>query len=135
MFGVKDNRRTESSDCYALGMTVYEVLTGQMPFPLLCKEVVVTKVVYLGDRPKRPQGAEGKWFTDGVWGMLGRCWEPKPSDRPSIVLVFLRLWQASKSWTPLPPLIKGGPQQPDSSRWTVSELSIGDTGGGVVSLG
>ena len=126
MFGVKDNSRTKSSDCYALGMTVYEVLTGQMPFPLLCKEVVVTKVVHLGDRPKRPQGPEGRWFTDSVWSILGRCWKPKPSDRPRIGDVFLNLIAASMTWTPLRPLIMDASQLSDSSRWTVSGLSVGE---------
>ena len=130
MFGVKDNRRTESSDCYALGMTVYEVLTGQMPFPRLSKEVVVTKVLYLGDRPKRPQGAEGEWFTDDVWSILGRCWKPKPSDRPTIEDVLEHLEEASISWTPLPPPTEEGLQQSDSSRWTVSETSVREVADG-----
>jgi len=124
MFGVKDNRRTKASDCYALGMTVYEVLTVQVPFPLLCKEVVITNVLYLGNRPKRPEGVEGKWFTDDIWSILGRCWKPKPSDRPSIEDVLKHLEEASMSWTPLPLLIEDGPQQPESSWWNTSELSV-----------
>jgi len=135
MFGVENNRRTKSSDCYALGMTVYEVLTGQMPFPRLSKEVVVTNVVYLGDRPKRPQGPEGKWFTDGVWGILGYCWKPKPSDRPSIEGVLQRMEEASMSWTPLP-LVEEAPPQQNSSSGTLSGVGIwGGTGSETTSLG
>ena len=123
MFGAKDSRRTTSSDCYALGMVVHEVLTGQAPFSSYDTRVAVGKVLR-GERPERPQGAEGKWFTDDVWGILGRCWEPKPGDRPSIDEVLQRLEEASMCWTPLPLLIEDGSQQPDSSRWTVTEHSI-----------
>jgi serine/threonine protein kinase len=31
-FGLKKSRPTKESDCYALGMVVYEVLSGQTPF-------------------------------------------------------------------------------------------------------
>ena len=32
-FGLKDGCPTKESDCYALGMVIYEVLSGQAPFP------------------------------------------------------------------------------------------------------
>ena len=133
MFGVKASRRTKSSDCYAFGMVVYEVLTGQAPFSQYNKYAAVGKVLR-GERPERPQGPEGSWFTDDVWGMLGRCWDPNPSDRPSIKDVLQRLEEASTSWTPLPPLMED-PQQLDSPSWTFSELSTGeDIGDGVIAL-
>ena len=122
MFGAKDSHRTTSSDCYALGMVVYEVLTGQAPFSRYNKYAAVGKVLR-GERPERPHGPEERWFTDDVWGILGRCWEPKPGDRPSIEDVLQHLEEASSSWTPLPPLVEEGSRQPDSPPWTVSELS------------
>ena len=123
-FGVKDSRRTKSSDCYALGVVVYEVLTGQIPFSGYNKYAAVAKVLR-GERPERPRGVEGKWFMDDIWGILGRCWEPKPRDRPSIKDVLLQLENASEVWTPLPPMVDEDPQQQNSPSWTLSELSIG----------
>ena len=131
-FGVKDSRRTKSSDCYALGMVVHEVLTEQIPFSQYNKYAAVAKVLR-GERPERPQGPEGGWFTDDVWGVLGRCWEPMPGDRPSIEDVLQHLDEASRSWAPLPRLVVEGPRQSDSPPWTLSVLSVeyGANGGAV----
>ena len=98
-FGFKDGRQTERSDCYALGMVVYEVLSGQVPFSRHHNYTAVAKVLK-GERPARPRGTGG-WFMDDIWSMLERCWRPSPGDRPIIGDVFRRLEKASRSWTPL----------------------------------
>ena len=86
-FGLKDGRQTNESDCYALGMVIYEVLSGQAPFAPYRPPVIIRKVVE-GDRPGRPQGMEAAWFTDELWGMLELCWKPQPQDRPSVETVL-----------------------------------------------
>jgi len=77
-FGSKDGRPTKPSDCYALGMVAYETISGKMPFHKHPDIIVFMKVVE-GERPPR-----GDRFTDGLWGVLERCWEPQPNNRPSI---------------------------------------------------
>ena len=94
-FGLEDSRRTKYSDCYALGMVIYEVLSGQVPFSGSGPFVVVAKVVR-GERPECPQGAEGKLFTNAIWGVLEGCWTPKRDDRPSIEDVLQFLEEASR---------------------------------------
>jgi len=121
-FGLRDSRRTKSSDCYALGMLTYEVLSGSIPFARYSKYVTISRVLR-GERPERPQGVEGNCFTDEVWSITERCWKHQPSDRPSIDCVLQCLEEASRLWTPFSSLMTEGPQVEDSLVGTVSDLS------------
>jgi hypothetical protein len=89
-FGLKEIRLTKESDCYALGMVIYEVLSGLTPFAPSVSLAVVCKVLG-GTRPERPHGEGGKLFTDTVWRVLERCWESQPRDRTSAKTVLLDL--------------------------------------------
>ena len=112
-FGFEDSRPTRRSDCYALGMVVYEVLAGRFPF-YQDANFVVFKHVLEGKHPRRPRGVEGAWFTDDVWGLLERCWAWQPDSRPSIRDVLQRLVGVSGSWTLPPPLPVADPPTTDS---------------------
>ena len=98
-FNLKDNRQTKHSDCYALGMVMYEVLSGRAPFSGYHGLAIIGAIIK-GERPRRPRGEERKWFADDIWSVMERCWKPSPSDRPSIKDVLQCLEKASKSWTP-----------------------------------
>ena len=84
--GLKNGRPMKQSDYYALGTVIYEVLTGWAPFSQFNHYVVIRKIMD-GERPERP-GVEEVWFTDGLWRMLGRCWETRPESRPSVAAVL-----------------------------------------------
>ena len=86
-FGMKDSRPTKESDCYALGMVMYEVLSGRVPFPKCSTPVIIRKIMD-GERPGRPQGGRGVWFTDDLWGMLEHCWKTQPHDRPRLEAIL-----------------------------------------------
>ena len=101
-FDLKDSRQTKRSDCYALGMVIYEVLSRRVPFSRYANYAVVARVIK-GKRPERPEGEEQTWFTDDIWGILEVCWKPRPSDRPSIEEILECLEKASRSWTPPSP--------------------------------
>jgi len=90
LFGMEASHPTKESDCYALGMVVYEVLSRQAPFAP-AKAPVVIWMVLEGKRPERPQGEEGRLFTDSIWGVLQLCWKPQPSERTNVEVVFRRL--------------------------------------------
>ena len=117
-FALKDRRRTKRSDCYALGMVIYEVLSGQVPFPRYDFFAVAVKVS-AGERPERPQGAEGNWFIDSIWRMLERCWTPKRDDRPSIGDVLRCLEEASR----LSPRMEASPSTTNSPAQNPSDSS------------
>jgi len=86
-FGLKENHLTTESDCYALGMVIYEVLSGRAPFALW-KELEVVSMVIGGEHPRRPKGDEGKLFTDEIWEVLQLCWKHQPGDRPNAKTVL-----------------------------------------------
>ena len=93
-FGFKDGRPTKPSDCYALGMVIYETISGNLPFHKHADINVFLKVVE-GERPPR-----GVRFTTNLWEVLELCWASKPHDRPSAEEVLQCLEVASNSSGP-----------------------------------
>ena len=112
-FESSDGRPTRESDCYALGMVIYEVLSGKVPFASL-KEFIVMRKVLEGERPSMSEGVEGAWFTDGLRTTLNLCWATQPEIRPSIEAVLKCLLQVSGTWVPLSPRTKEDAEEDDS---------------------
>lgn len=93
-FGSANCLPTISSDCYALGMVVYEVIGGREPFHEIGKITALARVLE-GGRP--PRDAD---FADILWEMLQRCWVAQASNRPDVEEVLQCLesvWRSSKS--------------------------------------
>ena len=84
-FGLENSRPTRASDCYALGMVIYETISGHFPFHKDANLTFYAKVLE-GERPSRET-----CFTDTIWRILEACWKPQPGDRPSIEDVLRRL--------------------------------------------
>lgn len=74
------------------------MLTGAPPFARRGKTELACKVVLEGERPPRPRDSEKLGFTDEVWESLRRCWDKKPSHRPSIDAVSTCLERAVETW-------------------------------------
>lgn len=132
---VEIHRQTIYSDCYALGMVIYEVLSGHIPFYEYVDLVVVVKIGK-GDRPGRPRGREGVWFTDDLWKVLEQCWLPQPEGRPSIEDVLLCLENVSRFWTPPSPRSSTAPSTTGSPTWELSGIITAEStdGSGASSL-
>ena len=122
LFGLDHGRPTKESDCYALGMLIYEVLTGQAPFTPWKDHIVMRKVTD-GERLGRPEGVKGTWFTDGSWKMLGLCWETRAQSRPSIKTVGECLERISNTWKPFPPQVNESGEK-DGNDWDLTVLTV-----------
>jgi serine/threonine protein kinase len=100
-FGVEASCPTKSSDCYSLGMVIYEAISGNKPFHGVPDPVVFLKVVR-GERPLRRVG-----FAGGLWEMLERCWMPQPNDRPGIGDVLEYLESLNSAFLPASGMYEG----------------------------
>ena len=74
------------------------MLTGTPPFARRGKTELACKVVLEDERPPRPRDSEKLGFTDQVWERLGKCWDKRPSARPSVDAVSACLKQAAETW-------------------------------------
>ena len=81
-FDLSRSQQTKESDCYALGMVAYEILSGRAPFGTNGPFTILRKVLD-GEHPERPQGEAGEPFTDDIWKVLDCCWETQPRKRSS----------------------------------------------------
>lgn len=101
-FGLNTGHPTKSSDCYSLGMVVYETISGNIPFHEINDMAVFLKVVD-GGRPCREVG-----FTDSLWEMVEQCWVAQPGDRPSVESVLQCLEMCSAPLVPHAPGVGEG---------------------------
>ena len=116
-FGLEDSRPTTASDCYALGMVIYESISGHLPFHKH-PDIIVFMKVSRGERPPR-----GTWFTDSLWEILELCWEPQPRARPTIEDILQYLEGTSQSFE-LPSLGING-EVDRGSEWDSESDSFG----------
>ena len=116
-FGISDDRPTKQSDCYALGMVVYEVradaiiptsaevyvtylqvLCGNAPYWEITNEPAVINAIINGEKPQKPEAMEKLGFTDELWGLIERCWSVDASARPDVRTMLSHLNHATWSW-------------------------------------
>ena len=117
-FGFPHGQPTKESDCYALGMVILEVLSGQVPFTHDSSWVVMQKVLK-GEHPERP---EGELFMDELWGMLELCWATQPESRPSVGSVLRYFVQVSGAWKTFSPSADRDSTETDGGETEVEEV-------------
>ena len=94
-FGFEKSRPTKPSDCYALGMVIYETISGNIPFHEHTDLAVFVRVM----GGKHPTG--GVRFPKSLWEMMELCWAFHPKERPSVEEV-LRCLEVTSSSPELP---------------------------------
>ena len=93
-------RPTKPADIYALGMVMFEVLSGCQPFDerkWTTSEILVHAVS--GEQPAKPDNAEQAGFGHGIWELVKECWRQEPTGRPTIDQVLLHLTRVAASLT------------------------------------
>ena len=90
-FGEKRSPATQPTDIYALGMVIYEVLTGSDPFHDYNLGVIRLLPISNRGTPKKPSNADEIGFGSGTWELVQECWRNKPTRRPTIERILAHL--------------------------------------------
>ncbi|KDN41733.1 hypothetical protein RSAG8_07264, partial [Rhizoctonia solani AG-8 WAC10335] len=76
---------TKGGDIYALGMTIFNVMTGQAPFADKWEVSVIIEVVYKKGQPSQPDFVQSLQMDAAkvkMWSLLQWCFAYEPGDRP-----------------------------------------------------
>ncbi|CAE6509482.1 unnamed protein product [Rhizoctonia solani] len=77
-------KRTTQSDIYALGMTMFEIVTGEVPYSECRHDYTIIKKAEKGTLPNRPlDRLKDDNKGNMMWRLLQQCWRRNASTRPS----------------------------------------------------
>ncbi|KIO25028.1 hypothetical protein M407DRAFT_76240 [Tulasnella calospora MUT 4182] len=83
------------SDVYAFGGLILTVMSGKAPFYGLADQVIVRRVMQ--DQPPKPAHHPNLPADDPLWTLMRRCWDKKPTARPTMREVLLEV--SSLTWS------------------------------------
>ncbi|KAG8792969.1 hypothetical protein FRC12_004338 [Ceratobasidium sp. 428] len=78
-----------ATDVYALGMTILEAITGDIPWTGKSERAVMFAITIKRAYPERPEVyiPSASEQGDFLWSLLKSCWEFEPEERPSAAKV------------------------------------------------
>ncbi|KAG8903409.1 hypothetical protein FRB99_003339 [Tulasnella sp. 403] len=83
------NSNTKSSDVYAFGITIYEVLSGEIPFNDTWDESALQRFILQGNRPpSHPADSPSGIDYSPLWDIAKRCWRAEANNRPTMQTVY-----------------------------------------------
>lgn len=85
--------RSPSSDIYAFGMTVLEMMTDEKPLVHIKHNRDIPFKVISGERPMRPSETKfaQRGLDDEMWELLQECWAEVPESRPTVDVILDRI--------------------------------------------
>ncbi|CAE6414047.1 unnamed protein product [Rhizoctonia solani] len=86
-----------ASDVHALGMTIYEIFSGTLPYFGLKREPQVILAIMNRELPERIPEV----FADKLWDLLGQCWRYNAQERPTARQVLHALQELHHSQIPI----------------------------------
>ncbi|EMD33057.1 hypothetical protein CERSUDRAFT_118131 [Gelatoporia subvermispora B] len=93
-FGLVRAELSTQSDVFALGMILWELFTGRIPYYHLQKDAQVMSNILRAIRPKRPAQAGPLGLDDDIWALTEACWADNLQERPPMTAVIVRLKDA-----------------------------------------
>lgn len=81
------NNASMHSDVWSFGMLCLEILTGNIPYSHIRRDVAVLTEIENSRTPPRPEAEVSREVSDGMWSLLQRCWGKDPKARPSMSYV------------------------------------------------
>ncbi|KAF9789521.1 kinase-like domain-containing protein [Thelephora terrestris] len=96
-FNAPDPRPTKESDRFALGMVIYEVLCGKIPYDGWDIDRI-NDAILKGIRPYRPKAATHLGLFDELWDILQRCWDERSEVRPELHIIRACLDEVTPMW-------------------------------------
>ncbi|CUA72144.1 Putative serine/threonine-protein kinase/receptor R818 [Rhizoctonia solani] len=83
------------ADIYALGMTMLEAITGDVPYAYIARETVVMRHIIQGTLPMRPEVCmstdDDEDYGDLMWSLMNQCWLYEYQHRPSAIDIQQRI--------------------------------------------
>ena len=124
-YGLEKGVPSKEADVYALGMTIYQVFTGQWPF-FPKREAEVMLAVLSGVRPTKPENAKGIGMTDALWNLAEECWKEDRSMRPDISNILGRFCEITGERITTDSADITGPPPDNGKRYSVgSQVTTG----------
>ncbi|KAG8903244.1 hypothetical protein FRB99_003561 [Tulasnella sp. 403] len=78
-----------ASDIYAFGMTIYEVLSGKIPFDEYDPPMLLTAILINDERPRKLPATSSKGVSyEYLWAVAEKCWAKNATERPEMSEVY-----------------------------------------------
>jgi len=100
---VKGSPFSAQSDVWSYGMTCLELLSGNVPYSEIGRDISVLRAIGKGGLPNRPRtDATPDGLSESVWHLLRRCWQTEPKSRLPISVVkaaLQRIREGDFNWS------------------------------------